>query len=59
VRIFLAEDNEADVNLVREALREHDIRCELTVAHDGADACEYIHNIVVGTHPRPDVLVGP
>jgi CheY-like chemotaxis protein len=53
----MAEDNDADVNLVREALREHDIDFDLTVAHDGANACEYIHNIAAGTHPRPDVFM--
>ena len=57
VRIFMAEDNEADVNLVREALREHTVECELTVAHDGANAVEYIENVASGKYPCPDVVL--
>jgi chemotaxis family two-component system response regulator Rcp1 len=35
--ILLAEDNPADVYLVREALREHGVDCTLRVASDGAE----------------------
>jgi CheY-like chemotaxis protein len=35
--ILLAEDNAADVYLVREALREHGVECALRVASDGAE----------------------
>jgi len=34
-QIVLAEDNPADVELVREALHEHGVRCELLVISDG------------------------
>jgi CheY-like chemotaxis protein len=53
----MAEDNEADVNLVREALREHEVNYELTVAHDGADASEYIDSVASGRQPRPDIFL--
>jgi chemotaxis family two-component system response regulator Rcp1 len=33
--ILLAEDNPADVYLIREALREHSVECSLRVAGDG------------------------
>jgi hypothetical protein len=34
-QILLAEDNPGDVELVREALREHDVHCELRIISDG------------------------
>ena len=36
-KILLAEDNPADVYLIREALREHGVDCALHVASDGKD----------------------
>ena len=38
LRIFLAEDNQADVYLVQMALQEHGVRFTLTSALDGEDA---------------------
>lgn len=38
LRIFLAEDNQADVYLVEMALQEHGIRFKLTSALDGEEA---------------------
>ena len=40
--ILLAEDNPADVYLIREALREHQIECSLQVASDGKDVLRII-----------------
>ncbi|MGA3073967.1 MAG: response regulator [Bryobacteraceae bacterium] len=40
--ILLAEDNPADVYLVREALREHGVECALRVASDGAEMLRMI-----------------
>lgn len=42
IQIFLAEDNPGDVALVREALREYDVECSLTLASDGAEAKRYL-----------------
>jgi len=36
--VLLADDNPSDVYLIREALREHGVDCELRVAVDGKDA---------------------
>jgi CheY-like chemotaxis protein len=36
-RILLAEDNPADVYLIREALREHGVECSMQVASDGKE----------------------
>jgi CheY-like chemotaxis protein len=38
VRILLAEDNPADVYLIEEALREHEVDFRLDVAQDGEQA---------------------
>ena len=46
LRIFLAEDNAGDVELVREALREHHIECELTLARDGTAARRFLERSV-------------
>jgi two-component system, chemotaxis family, response regulator Rcp1 len=56
--IFLAEDNPADVDLVREALREHHIEHQLVVAKDGTEARRYIDRM--GTNPDdpcPDIIL--
>ena len=40
IQVLLAEDNAADVYLIREALREHQVNCELQVASDGQEVLE-------------------
>lgn len=40
--VLLADDNPSDVYLLREALREHAVDCDLRVASDGKDAIEII-----------------
>ncbi len=44
-QIVLAEDNAADALLVGEALREHDIHCDLHVIADGEDALALINGL--------------
>lgn len=55
-QIVLAEDNPADVELVREALREHDICCDLRVLSDGAEALRFVDNLAVEAE-RPNVFL--
>lgn len=43
--ILLAEDSQADAELVREALKEHHVNCSLRVISDGAQAIEFIDRI--------------
>lgn len=43
-QILLAEDNAADVYLIREALREHNVNCDLRVAPDGQEVLEALAN---------------
>lgn len=45
LRIVLAEDNPADVFLVREALKEHGIHCDLNVISDGAQALAFLNHL--------------
>lgn len=40
--ILLAEDNPADVYLIREALREHGVDCPMRVVSDGAEVLRMI-----------------
>jgi CheY-like chemotaxis protein len=57
-RVFLAEDNPADVYLVREAFREHGLNCELLVANNGEEALHYVRRI--GRPPdssEPDLVM--
>lgn len=46
--VLLAEDNPSDVYLIREALREHDVDCNLRVASDGKDALNIISGVASG-----------
>lgn len=42
-RILLAEDNDRDVELTLAALEEHNLANEVVVAHDGAEALDYLY----------------
>jgi CheY-like chemotaxis protein len=41
-RVLVAEDNAADVYLIREALREHNVACDLRVAPDGSEVLQIL-----------------
>ncbi|MBL8216455.1 MAG: PAS domain S-box protein [Bryobacterales bacterium] len=56
-RILLAEDNPADVLLVRSALQRRNIDCDLHVVSDGAEALDYIAAIEQGSAPLPALLL--
>jgi CheY-like chemotaxis protein len=51
--ILLAEDNPADVYLIREALREHSVDCALLVAADGKD----VMALLSGEGAPPDLII--
>lgn len=55
--LFLAEDNPGDVFLIREALREHAVDCELDIASDGAAAREYFTKIEREGALVPDLVL--
>ncbi len=57
-QIVLAEDNPADVGLVREALREHNIVCNLHVISDGEEVLAFIDRLDADIQlPCPDLLL--
>jgi CheY-like chemotaxis protein len=53
VRILLAEDNPADVYLIEEALREHKVNFNITVAEDGEAAMSMLERGQV----QPDIVL--
>lgn len=58
VEILLVEDNEGDVRLTREALKEGRIRNRLSVVQDGEQALAFLRR--EGAHadaPRPDLIL--
>jgi chemotaxis family two-component system response regulator Rcp1 len=56
--ILLAEDNPADVYLIREALREHGVDATVRVASDGREVLQLICPDNAGTAvPRPDLII--
>ena len=57
-QIILAEDNPADVGLVREALREHKVHCDLYVIGDGEQVLSFIDRLDLDSElPCPDLLL--
>lgn len=58
VEILLVEDNEGDVELTREALRESKIQNRLSVVGNGEDALAYLHREGrYGDATEPDVIL--
>jgi len=56
-QILMVEDNLADVRLVREALEEHGVQCELVVITDGERAIRFIQSLDAGDTPLPDLAI--
>ncbi len=56
-KILLAEDNSADVALVRQALTGHQVDCELHVIGDGEEAIEWINSLDADPKAPPLDLV--
>jgi len=56
-QILLVEDNNADIVLVREALEEHVVRCELTVITSGERAITFINEIDSGVQICPNLVI--
>lgn len=55
--VLIVEDNPGDVFLIEEALREHDVDCELEVVDDGGKAREYFTRIERGAGRVPDLIL--
>ena len=48
LKLLLVEDNPADVFLVREALREESLDCDLEVVDDGEQAIQFFERVDSG-----------
>ena len=46
LQILIAEDNEADVFLIKQALEEHGLRYQAKVASDGEQAFAFLHALM-------------
>jgi two-component system, chemotaxis family, response regulator Rcp1 len=58
IRILLAEDNQADIVMVREALKTHKVPHDLDVALNGEEALSYIARMGKPDQPPcPDILL--
>jgi CheY-like chemotaxis protein len=59
VHILLIEDNPADVELLRRALRNAQLDCELTLLEDGGEALQFLHRLESdrAAGPTPDLTV--
>ena len=55
--LLLVEDNPADVFLVREALREEGLDCDLQVVDDGEQAIQFFERVEAGRQAPPDLLL--
>ena len=55
-RILVVEDNAADVYLIQEALKEHDVPCSLHFTADGRDALQVLTRHAQQGEP-PDLIL--
>ena len=56
-RILLIEDNPADVHLIREALTEKEVACDLETIDDGELATAHITAVEAGQKPLPHIVL--
>lgn len=57
-QVVLAEDNAADIRLIREALREHQVDCDLQVISDGQEVLALIDRLNADSAlPCPDLFL--
>ena len=57
LKILLVEDSPSDIRLIREALRETPVPVQITVARDGVEAMDYLHQAEAGLTNRPDLIL--
>ena len=56
-QILLVEDNPADVELLVEALEEHEVSCELLIVSNGERAVTFLDEIDAGNQSCPDLFI--
>lgn len=57
LRILLVEDSPSDVRLIREALKDTPVPVNLTIARDGVEATDLLHQTEKGLFSRPDLIL--
>jgi CheY-like chemotaxis protein len=58
IEVLLVEDNEGDVRLTQEALKEGKLFVHLNVARDGLEAIAFLHRVGdYGQAPVPDLIL--
>jgi len=58
IRILVIEDNPADVELLRLALKSAQVDCDVTVLEDGAEALAFVRQVGEGSQEdSPDLTV--
>ena len=57
LKILLVEDSPSDVRLTREALKDSPVPIQITVARDGVEAIDYLHQAELGFGDRPDLVL--
>ncbi len=57
VKILLVEDSPSDVRLIREAMKQTPFAVQITVAQDGVEATDYLHQVEKELAPRPDLIL--
>jgi two-component system, chemotaxis family, response regulator Rcp1 len=58
IRIFIAEDNPADVYLLKEAFREHGMAVDLQILYDGEEALHFLDRLDGNEDlPCPDIAL--
>jgi chemotaxis family two-component system response regulator Rcp1 len=57
LQILIAEDNNADVLLIKEALKEHGLEYRAEVASDGDQAFAFLHRLSAGSEMTPDLIL--
>lgn len=55
VQIFIAEDSDADILLIQEALDTYKIQAQLQISHDGVTALSDLKRI--SEHDLPDIII--
>ena len=58
-QVLLAEDNPADIYLIRQALRDHQVPCDVQVVEDGRSAIQFVSAMEKHTLDlrRPDLIL--
>jgi chemotaxis family two-component system response regulator Rcp1 len=56
-RILIVEDSPSDVRLIREAFKETGIPVQISLAHDGIEATDYLRQVQANLVSPPDLVL--